>query len=79
LDDSVLFKKVDDLIKNDISHLISADGGRIKLLSVKDACAYVKLSGACYHCNAIEFTMKGVVERILLGTLPELKSVENVK
>ena len=71
-----LFDKVDEILKKDVKHLVEADGGRIKLHSVEDNKVYVEMYGACKHCAAIQYTLKGSVERILKMKIPEIKSVE---
>ncbi len=71
-----LFNKVDEILKKDVKHLVEADGGRIKLHSVVDNKVFVEMYGACKHCPAIQYTLKGSVERIIKMKIPEIKSVE---
>ncbi len=76
MSDDELFYKIDDLMKKSIRHLIESDGGRITLHSVSNNVVYVKLSGACAHCAAIQYTLKGSVERIIKQNYPEILRVE---
>lgn len=74
--DNDLYNKVDEILKKDVKHLVEADGGRIKLHSVEGNKVYVEMFGACKHCAAIQYTLKGSVEKILKMKIPEISSVE---
>ena len=42
--------------------LLMADGGDIRVLSVKDGWVEVRLRGACTHCPASSTTVRGAIE-----------------
>ncbi len=68
--------KIRQLIAKDISPFIEADGGRIQFVAYTDGKVKIKLSGACTHCAAIEFTLKSGIEKLLILQVPEVQSVE---
>ena len=57
---------------------IALDGGDIKLIAVKNAAAYVQLSGACVGCASSGTTLKYGVERQLKMDIHPDLSVINV-
>ena len=63
--DEDLLEPVTNLIEGKISKMLSADGGAIKLLKIKDGIVYVQLQGACVGCAASGSTMKYIVEKQL--------------
>lgn len=71
-----LYKKVEQVIENDIRPFIEADGGRIKLKKVENHTVYVELSGACAGCPGAAMTLRGGVERILKIKIQEVESVK---
>lgn len=66
-----IYKKVSELINGEIGSLVSIDGGKIELISFSEGIVKVSLKGTCKHCNAREYTIRNVVERILFDKLPE--------
>jgi Fe-S cluster biogenesis protein NfuA len=71
-----IVNKIKQVVDKDIRSFIEADGGRIHFVDYSDGVVRVKLSGACTHCAAIEFTLKGGIEKILMLQVPEVQSVE---
>jgi len=61
---------------NLIRPYIRRDGGDIDFVSFEDGIVYVKLSGACVGCGAIEGTLRELVEDTLLERVPGVIGVE---
>jgi len=68
--------RIIEVIEKDIKPFIEADGGKIRFVEYNNGKVKVKLSGACSHCSAIEFTLKGGIGKILTLQVPEVESVE---
>jgi len=71
-----LNQKIKKLFDDRIKHLVAADGGKIELKKIENNIVYVEMSGRCSHCSAIQYTLKGSVERIVKLEFPEIGSVE---
>ncbi|MBE2188102.1 MAG: NifU family protein [Candidatus Kapabacteria bacterium] len=71
-------RKIQDVIEKDIKGFIESDGGKIKFMGYEGGIVKVRLSGSCAHCSAIDYTLKGGIEKILQMQLPEVKAVELV-
>lgn len=69
--------KVQELIDK-IRPSLQADGGDIKLISVKDGIVEVQLQGACAGCPMSQMTLKQGVERVIREAMPEIKEVRAV-
>jgi len=76
--DNDMNRKIQDVIEKDIKGFIESDGGKIKFMGYEGGIVKVRLSGACAHCSAIDYTLKGGIEKILQLQLPEVKAVELV-
>jgi len=70
-------EKVEEVL-NEIRPALTADGGGIELVDVKDGIVKVRLIGACQGCMGAQITLKMGVERILKERIPEIKAVEAV-
>ncbi|XPV76801.1 MAG: NifU family protein [Desulfovibrio sp.] len=59
--------------------ILQADGGDVSLVEVtEDGMVRVQLQGKCKGCPMSKMTLKNVVEKFILKTLPTLKGVEAV-
>lgn len=67
--------KVKEVIDKQIKYFIEADGGKIKLLRVSNGVVFIKLSGACNGCPALNLTLKGLIQRRLQEQIPEIIEV----
>jgi iron-sulfur cluster assembly protein len=54
---------------------LQADGGDLALVAVEGRAAYVALSGACSGCSAALVTLTELVERAIVGAVPEVDRV----
>ena len=73
-----LREKVEEGIAK-IRPFLQRDGGDIELVEItEDLVVKVRLKGHCAGCPGAQMTLKGVVERILKESYPEIKCVESV-
>lgn len=62
-----------------IRPFLQRDGGDIKFVEyTEDGIVKVQLQGHCAGCPGAQMTIKGVVEKILKESYPEIKGVESV-
>ena len=61
-----------------IRPFLQRDGGDIEFVEYTDGIVKVRLQGHCAGCPGAQMTIKGVVERILTESYPEIKGVESV-
>ncbi|MCR1809100.1 NifU family protein [Haploplasma modicum] len=65
-------------ILDKIRPYILRDGGDISLIKIESGVVYVKMSGACEGCFALDVTLKQGVEKLLLENVPGIIGVINV-
>ena len=71
-------KKIQDAL-DQIRPFLQRDGGDIEFVELtEDNIVKVRLQGHCAGCPGAQMTIKGVVERILVESYPEIKGVEAV-
>ncbi len=76
---SVLIKKVENVI-DQIRPYLEADGGNIRFHSLtEDNIVMVELLGACGSCPMSHMTLKSGVEQAMKKAIPEIKAVEAIK
>lgn len=64
---------------DDIRPSLQADGGDIEFVNFgENGVVEVRLTGACLGCPMSQITLKQGVEKYLMDTIPEVKSVEAV-
>ena len=64
----------------EIRPALQADGGNVELVDItEDGIVRVRLTGACGNCPMSTYTLKMGIEQKLKETIPEIKSVEQVK
>ena len=72
-------QKINDALQQ-IRPFLQRDGGDIEFVELtEDNVVKVRLQGHCDGCPGAQMTIKGVVEKILKESYPEIKSVEAVK
>lgn len=57
---------------------INRDGGDVEFVKFEDGIVYVRLSGACVGCAAVDSTMNDLIEDTLLERVPGVIGVELV-
>ena len=74
---------MEEKIRNGIEQIrpfLQRDGGDIEFVEyTDDNIVKVRLQGHCAGCPGAQMTIKGVVERILQESYPEIKGVEAVQ
>ena len=72
-------QKVKEVLET-IRPMLQRDGGDIEFVELtEDNIVKVKLQGHCAGCPGAQMTIKGVVERLLKESYPEIKGVEAVQ
>lgn len=72
-----IIDKIKDMLDRMRPFLIN-DGGDLEFVDYKDNIVYVRLTGACKNCAAIDYTLKDGIEEMLITEIPEVKEVINV-
>ena len=76
-----------DLIENRVKNILEQvspylqqDGGDVNFVELTDdMVVLVELTGACGSCPYSTMTLKNGIESVMKKTIPEIKSVEQVK
>ena len=72
-------QKIKDALAQ-IRPYLQRDGGDIEFVELtEDNIVKVKLQGHCAGCPGAQMTIKGVVERLLKESYPEINGVEAVQ
>ena len=70
-------EKVEKVLTEEVSPMLSMHGGGIELVSVTgDGTVKVKLTGGCHGCPSAQMTLTAVVEDAIKNKVPEIKKVE---
>lgn len=67
-----------DLLDERINPQVAAHGGRISLIDVRDATAFVRLEGGCQGCSASSATLRQGVEIEIKKLVPSIAHVVDV-
>ncbi len=70
-------EKIVYLIEN-IRPYLNMDGGDIEFIKYEDKYVFVRLTGACAHCEGQDETLKSGIEEMLKSEMPEIEGVINV-
>ena len=62
-----------------IRPVLQRDGGDIEFVELTADNIVVRLQGHCAGCPGARMTLKGIVERILVESYPEIAGVEAVE
>lgn len=74
-----LIKRVDKAL-DAIRPYLETDGGDVKVVEISDDLVVkVQLLGACDGCSMSAMTMKSGIEEAIRKSVPEIKSVEEIK
>ncbi len=57
---------------------LQQDGGDVEYVDFQEGIVYVRLTGACVGCSAINVTLYDGIESILLAEVPEVIGIEHV-
>lgn len=70
-------KRINNVLDKLKPYLMS-DGGNLEFVKFEDGVVYIKLLGACSHCDMLEITLKEGIEEALINEVPEVQRVEKV-
>ncbi len=54
------------------------DGGNIEFVKYENNIVYIKLTGACAHCQMMDLTLKEGIEASIKEEVPEVLEVVNI-
>ena len=54
------------------------DGGNIEFVKYENNIVYIRLTGACAHCQMMDLTLKEGIEASIKEEVPEVSEVINV-
>lgn len=57
---------------------INRDGGDLEFVKFEEGIVYVRLSGACVGCAAMDSTMSDLIEDTMLERVPGVIGVEHI-
>jgi len=66
-------------IINDLRYYLNADGGDIEYIKLENDYVYIKLYGACSHCEYQDITLNDNILLIIQEKYPDVKGVINVE
>lgn len=71
-----IIEKINEVISK-IRPYLNADGGDITFNKYENGVVYVSLKGACSGCPMASYTLKEMVENVLINEIPEIIKVIN--
>ena len=74
-EETVIVKKIKDLIDTYVKPAVEMDGGNIEFKSFDKGIVTVILQGACSGCPSSTVTLKSGIEGMLKRMVPEVKEV----
>jgi Fe-S cluster biogenesis protein NfuA len=76
--DSVIIKRITDLLDTRIRPAVAQDGGDITFQSFQEGVVYLHMQGACAGCPSSTMTLKMGIENLLKHYVPEVIEVRPV-
>lgn len=76
--DGPVAERVQTVIDRYVNPGVAQHGGSVSLVEVRDAVAYVRLSGGCQGCGLASVTLSQGIERIITEQVPEVSAVQDV-
>ena len=73
-----LAERVQRVLDERVNPSVAAHGGRITLVEVRDAVAYVEMSGGCQGCGMARVTLRQGVEKMIREAVPEIEGIQDV-
>lgn len=65
-------------IINELRPFLMNDGGNIEFIKYENNIVYIKLTGACAHCQMMDLTLKEGIEASIKEEVPEVLEVINI-
>ena len=79
MDKELLEKRVKNIL-DQVRPYLQADGGDVNFVELTDdMVVMVELTGACGSCPYSTMTLKNGIESVMKKSIPEIKSVEQIK
>jgi Fe/S biogenesis protein NfuA len=73
--DEEIRDKVQNLLDNAINPAISAHGGFVDLLEVKEKVVYLAMGGGCQGCGMADVTLRHGIEALLRDEIPDIAEI----
>lgn len=73
-----IWRKVQQILDEEVNPAVAGHGGRIELIEVKEGTVYVEMTGGCQGCAMSQMTLKSGIERALRDQIPEIEEVLDV-
>ena len=73
-----LAERVRQVLDERVNPSVAAHGGKITLIEVRDAIAYVEMSGGCQGCGMARVTLRQGVEKMIREAVPEIEGIQDV-
>lgn len=58
---------------------LQSEGGNIEFVKYENNIVYIKMLGACSHCDMLDFTIKDGIEAAIKEEIPSVQEVRNVE
>lgn len=79
MEKELLEKRIKNILEQ-IRPYLQADGGDVNFVELTDdLVVMVELTGACGSCPYSTMTLKNGIESVMKKSIPEIKSVEQIK
>ncbi|XRY30733.1 MAG: NifU family protein [Buchnera aphidicola (Tetraneura akinire)] len=76
---SPLYRKLEKFIEEEINVQLLSHGGKVSLVEISpNGVAKVRFFGGCNGCTMVSLTLKDGIEKKIILSFPEIKSVEDV-
>jgi Fe/S biogenesis protein NfuA len=73
--DEEIRDKVQNLLDTAINPAISAHGGFVDLLEVKEKVVYLAMGGGCQGCGMADVTLRHGIEALLRDEIPDIAEI----
>lgn len=70
-----LSARVQDVLDRQVNPGVAAHGGYVDLIDVREATAYIQLSGGCQGCAQVDVTLGQGIRVAILSAVPEIHAV----
>lgn len=77
-DEGRLALQIDQVLVEEVNPMLASHGGGAVLLDVRDAVAFVELTGGCQGCSMAGATLKDGIETSIRRRFPEITEVRDV-
>lgn len=71
-------EKINEII-DEIRPFLINDGGNIEFVKYEDNIVYIKMQGACAHCEMLSLTLNDGIKEAIIKEMPEVIDVINIR